>query len=745
LLFSQPAKLVVATGQVNCRLILGNLTAETDANGHQTKYEYDGVKRRMAVIRPMGQRSTTAYDLVGNMISSTDFNGQTTTYAYDRNYLLVGKQFADGSRTSATYTATGKRQTVTDDRGTTTYAYNVSGQISSVTNPDGQRISYTYDSQGHLASITTMAGTTSYTYGASNRLQQVTDSQGGSTAYTYDVAGNLVSTQLANGIRETRGYDLLGRVVSVTNTNAQGALVSGYTYTLDAIGNKTKVVESNGRQVEYGYDVRNRLTSEQITDLTNGNRAISYAYDAVGNRLSVSDSVAGTTTYSYNDNDWLISQTHGGRQTQYTYDSNGSVLSKFQSASDRTTYTWNLDHRLAEVQVVSGTETHRSTYAYDADGNRVRQTVDGASTHYLLDVNRGLSQVAAEYNSQGVQASYTYAGGIISQVKGSTTSYNINDGHSGVRFITSNTGAVTDAYNYDGYGNLLQSLGDNGSDLYRGEPRDAKTGLHYLRARYYDSSSGRFLSTDPFEGLQESPISRHRYLYGNTNPITYSDPSGNFAISLPTVNAISTIVQILAGATIVQAGIGTIANLSGDIEWAGTFSSIGAKGTVGGVYIGAGGSILDLTTISGEEKSQYIYPGFTGNFRGKWLQVYGSAGLELLDPFKAISPNSLSLNSKVKAYSPRIIQATPVAFMGAFAYGSIISDRGSGKIFNAGFGYGYSTSLFSSSSMDTIAKYRTKNVSLPVTGFQRIRGSEKCDADGLNQPERCFSLFVHAF
>jgi RHS repeat-associated protein len=53
---------------------------------------------------------------------------------------------------------------------------------------------------------------------------------------------------------------------------------------------------------------------------------------------------------------------------------------------------------------------------------------------------------------------------------------------------------------------------------YTGEQNDP-TGLEYLRARYYDASTGRFLSQDPVPLLQ-------RYAYANDNPANLVDPSG---------------------------------------------------------------------------------------------------------------------------------------------------------------------------------------------------------------------------
>ncbi len=55
--------------------------------------------------------------------------------------------------------------------------------------------------------------------------------------------------------------------------------------------------------------------------------------------------------------------------------------------------------------------------------------------------------------------------------------------------------------------------------------------LYYLRARYMNPDSGRFWNMDSFEGFNTDPITLHKYLYANANPLTFVDPSGNFSIS----------------------------------------------------------------------------------------------------------------------------------------------------------------------------------------------------------------------
>jgi hypothetical protein len=54
--------------------------------------------------------------------------------------------------------------------------------------------------------------------------------------------------------------------------------------------------------------------------------------------------------------------------------------------------------------------------------------------------------------------------------------------------------------------------------------------LYFLRARYYGPTEGRFISRDPFSGIDEDPTSLHRYLYGAVDPVNNIDPSGEETI-----------------------------------------------------------------------------------------------------------------------------------------------------------------------------------------------------------------------
>jgi RHS repeat-associated protein len=126
---------------------------------------------------------------------------------------------------------------------------------------------------------------------------------------------------------------------------------------------------------------------------------------------------------------------------------------------------------------------------------------------------------------------YVYGHDLISQdqLNGSAwvASFYGYDGHGSVRYLTEPSGAVTDAYDYDAFGDLIAVEGDTPNlYLYCGEQFDADLGLYYNRARYLNADSGRFWTRDAFEGAIGQPLSLHTYLYAHANPIHYQDPSG---------------------------------------------------------------------------------------------------------------------------------------------------------------------------------------------------------------------------
>jgi RHS repeat-associated protein len=299
------------------------------------------------------------------------------------------------------------------------------------------------------------------------------------------------------------------------------------------MGNRVKVVENDGRTVEYTYDNLYRLTQEKITDTVAGNKTITYSFDAVGNRLEKVDSVAGTTTYTYNDNDRLLKEILGGNVTQYQYDEEGNLLAKVENGATTASYEWNAKGELTAVEVTENGETGRIEFEYDHNGIRVAIDVDGEVTHFLIDNNQQqYAQVIEEYQTNGtVNTTYTHGWDLISQDDGANRIYYQVDGLGSTRLMTGNNGSVIVEYDYDAYGNLTRKVGDAENNyLFAGEQFDDAVDGYYLRARYYDPNTGRFASVDPFEGYNNQPITLHDYLYAGVNPVNAIDPSGEVSL-----------------------------------------------------------------------------------------------------------------------------------------------------------------------------------------------------------------------
>ena len=495
----------------------GNPITLEDANLHTTVSSFDLLGEITAKTLPDATHTETRqYDQNGNLTSLTHFNGVTTTYIYDNLNRLLSRATQGEAAVSFTYTSTGKRQTMTDASGTTTYSYDSMDRLIAKATPEGT-LSYTYDAAGNLASMNsnnTNGVSVAYSYDDLNRLTSVVDANlpgAGTTTYSYDSATNLGTTTYPNGIQTTFAYDQLNRVSSAVSQ------VSGYSYQRGPTGNLTNVVELNGRSVNWTYDGIYRLTNESVAnDPTKNNGTVSYGLDPVGNRLSESSSLNGipSGSWGFNADDEVSIE---------SYDANGNVI-----ASGGKTFAYDSENHLVSmnggaVQII-----------YDGDGNRVAKSVSGAVTRYLVDdLNpTGYSQVVEELSGASVVArQYTYGLQRISQNQPVSNTWTVSfygyDGSSNVRNLSNSAGAVTDTYDCDAFGNEINHTGSTPNNyIYRGEQYDADLGLYYLRARYYNPITGRFVNMDPENGFITDPMTLHKYIYANGDPVNAFDPTG---------------------------------------------------------------------------------------------------------------------------------------------------------------------------------------------------------------------------
>ncbi len=415
-------------------------TAETiDALGNVTQYYYDANQNLIKVVGPEGSTSTYTYNANGNLTSSTDPLGLTTYYTYDANNNLTSYTDAMGNTTSYAYDSGNNLLSVTYANGASEQAtYNPLGEATQFLDANGHAIGYVYNSRGLVTQETFANGTSySYTYTADGDLTSATDADGNVTTFVYGIAAQP---------------DLLTEVEYPDGTWLK--------FTYNAIGQRMQSVDQTGFTVNYTYNALGQLS--ELTD-ANGNLIVEYAYDNAGNVIEAANGNGTVTKYTYDADGDVLSITHYASAgdavnsfDDYTYDAFGDVLTD-TNQDGQWTYTYDADGQLtAAVFTPNASDpdnlpAENLQYVYNADGNRISETVNGVSTTYV-------SNNVNEYTSSttnGVTTTYAYDnnGNLIGQTTGgSTTSYSYNQ----LNELTGvNSAATTASYAYDPLGNLI--------------------------------------------------------------------------------------------------------------------------------------------------------------------------------------------------------------------------------------------------------------------------------------------------
>jgi len=256
-------------------------------------------------------------------------------------------------------------------------------------------------------------------------------------------------------------------------------------------------------------------------------------------------------------------------------------------------YIHNFDTMRCEIaNLVVGTK-RRFEYTYDGAGNRLEAVRDGVRTRYIYDAAGNLLAEADEKNT--IQRYYIYGVGLLGMVTepaGDLYCYHF-DANANTVAMTDQSQAVVNRYAYMPFGIIgaeeeavpqpFKFVGQYGV---MAEP----SGLYYMRARYYDPTTGRFISEDPV-GFDGGDV--NLYVYAGNNPVMFVDPSGEV------INLIGFGIGVISGGI---TGFATGAK-SGHI-WAGI-----AGGIIGAAVGGGVGLILP-------QASSYISAAFVGAISG---------------------------------------------------------------------------------------------------------------------------------
>ncbi len=536
---------------------------------------------RYRIFRRDGSIESFEYDVQRRLVKQTSFERVVTTYHYDVYGRLETKKFFDNHDIlSGTwqyiYDEFGRVAEIDQDGRITKTIYDAQGRTVKIETPEGI-LCYTYDKYWRQASVQTDNDPpTYYTYDRFGRLATVSSDEK-TTRYEYDAFGNLAKTKTRTGSESlvtVYQYDNINRLVKLSNfvdKNNDGVFNSGdknvseFDYTLDLLGRKDYTVEKfrtelseQKNEIDWEYDNLGRLIFEVFEHYDDAfDQTSDWIYDLVGNRLQ--QTINGkVTTYDYDVNDRLLTDISGETETLYGYDHTQQTSKKVSESGvlvSETTFAYDSHGRMAVVTIISGSRKEVTKYEYGSDGIRVSAEHEVWEDGNLTSKNRteylndplsitGYSQVLkqTDFGADGnfeKTIAYVIGNQRISQIVTDNDSnqqeyYFTFDGHGSTRVLLDLVAGLRQIYSFDAYGNALgfDPATTRTEFLYSGEQFDAKIGQQYLRARYYDPTTGRFNRLDPFFGNTTDPQSFHKYLYTHVDPVNGVDPKGEFVIAI---------------------------------------------------------------------------------------------------------------------------------------------------------------------------------------------------------------------
>ncbi len=560
----------------------GWLESVTDPLQRTVQFQYDPAGRITKQLLPDQREISFVYDPNGNLVSLTppsrpahsfeftpvnltskyspppiSIGNTDTSYEYDLERRSKTISRPDGKIIQFGYNAAGKLETLTMPNGQIAYSYNQPGcgncsggdQPTKIEAPD-ETLAYTYD--GNLRTSETWSGSILGSvvkgYNDDFLVRSLTVNGQPPIQYRYDNAGKLVGAGALTLSRDQQNGMLTGSQLGETYDSwqyNQFGEPSGYTasfngaplfsviYTRDKLGRITDKTETIGAATDtyhYQYDLAGRLTGV----VKNGVNIGHFEYGANSNRASYT-SPDGTTTYSYDNQDRLLSFTKPGSQqpTVHSYTANGELQSKTEDGQT-TTYEYDVLGQLRKVNLPDGTFVE---YLIDGQNRRIAKKVNGILVQGFLYQNSlnpfaeldGGGNILSifVYGSKSNVPDYMIRGGV---------RYRIFSDHLGSpRLIVSSGGQIVERLDYDEFGNIIQDTNPGFQPFgFAGGLYDQHTKLTHFGAREYSAEIGRWILKDQilFWG-RDSNI----YLYVMNDPTNLRDSNG---LSFPLEHGLST-------------------------------------------------------------------------------------------------------------------------------------------------------------------------------------------------------------
>jgi RHS repeat-associated protein len=536
-------------------------------------YNLDGTRSQM--IDASGT-TTYSYDLLGRLTQVVDSNSKTVTYGYNALGQLVCLSYPlSGSSNTCSTSGAGTNSPPTGD---VTYDYDTMGRLSSVVTWT-LAFTYAYECNGAVAWMSetpnTQIPSVTMCQGASGTVTAAPTPPSGTTyletLYSYDTAAN--------------GGHLLNATTSSVSSSGATALVgfggtSSNPLTYDDNGNVTTSTPYLGTSAQtadvFTYDSQQRVTKGPQAG-SSSNSTINYVnnpgsgpysgqtVDEMAINTEAGASISREMSYRPNGKIcWMENAlsgpsgtcgTPGAAYESFSTDASGNRTAVTASGfGTNSSYSWNQD--TGTMSCVNPTDTTCPStpssaepatldFTYNADGLRTQQTAWSTSTSAVVTTPFTWETQSTALLSDGT---FLYLYGLnanvpIAQfdVNTSVSGALVTDTNANVRAVielhNSSADTLTHYVDYDAYGNPISgnggSVASGGLSTIVGTDPDSisklgfgggyldPTALIYLVHRYYDASTGAFISVDPMLSSTGTP-----YSYAGDNPVGATDYLG---------------------------------------------------------------------------------------------------------------------------------------------------------------------------------------------------------------------------
>jgi len=525
----------------------GLLTGQTFGNGLAETRQYDQQGRLLGQSLANADTRAYDYDANGNLVSKQTMPNMGS-YSYDALDRLTGETLSNGVVDTLAYSYDGNGNRLTRTENGTTAPYSYAADSNRLTAIDAKAL--TLDAAGNTL---TDAEGRSFTYNATGRLSQV--SRNGATAgsYIYNFQGQRTHRVTGRGTTVYH-YDLAGNLIE--ETNAQGEMLSQYLWangapiaaslqgTAPGVYTFTGTDASTGNTATVGLDTEVHTLSVSELGGVNANfEPTSWQMDDTTQILSVSyltdegTQINASFALAENPPTGELSLTSTPRRAHYRFASQASGVLTGTDPSNGESATLALDPATRTVTLTEHGATRTLTIPegdwFSVGFGRLRLTLFRYDTTGLrllgLVLERGTQAEGWVGLTDGTAHEVRYALTGEAASAAARFVYLHTDHLNTPRLATDETQTVLWRWEGEAFGATAPNE-DPDDDHFRiilnlrfpGQYADSESGLYYNWNRYYDSKTGRYVTSDPI-GLDGG---QNTYAYVGGDPLMLVDPAG---------------------------------------------------------------------------------------------------------------------------------------------------------------------------------------------------------------------------